>query len=256
MSVLTLLLLSPHGGGATEPKETPPPRAVVPRATGKIVIDGRLDEPDWKRAPRVEPFLRYDGAPWGDVVDARLLWDDQAFYLGVVILDTDVWSDWRHHDDPLWQGDCFEWYLSPFLAGKPYVELEFNPYNALLDIFLTDNPRQGGLSLWDWDAKGIRQAVTVQGTLGKKGAATGWTLEVALPWKALRFAPHVPPKVGDRMRGTLIYYNHPNRDATIEHRQWAPSYDQGWPHHPERFGTFEFAGVGPGASGAGPVPGH
>ena len=46
------------------------------------------------------------------------------------------------------------------------------------------------------------------------------------------------------MRGTLIYYNHPHRDATIEHRQWAPSYDQGWPHHPERFGTFEFAGAG------------
>ena len=45
---------------------------------------------------------------------------------------------------------------------------------------------------------------------------------------------------GDHMRGTLIYYNHPKRDATIEHRQWAPSYDQGWPHHPERFGSFEF----------------
>src|SRR5438309_1690211 len=198
MSALTLVMLSPQGSGAAEPKT--PPRAVVPRATGRIVIDGRLDESDWKRAPRVEPFLRYDGAPWGDVVDARLLRDDTAFYLGAVIQDNDVWSDWRHHDDPLWKGDCFEWYLSPFPEGKPYVELEFNPYNARLDIFLTDNPRQGGLSLWDWDAKGIRTAVTVQGTLLKEGGATGWTLEVALPWEALRFAPNVPPKAGDRWR--------------------------------------------------------
>src|SRR5438067_89975 len=177
VSILTSMMLAPGMARAAEPKEKTPPRAMVPRATGKLVIDGRLDEPDWKRAPRVEPFLRYDGAPWGDVVDARLLWDDAAFYLGVVIQDTDVWSDWRHHDDPLYQGDCFEWYLSPFPEGKPYLELEFNPYNALLDIFLTDNPRKGGLSLWDWDAKGIRTAVTVQGTLLRAGAATGWTLE-------------------------------------------------------------------------------
>jgi len=241
VTALMLTALSAHRGGAAEPQEKAPPRAVVPQATGRIAIDGRLNEPDWKRAPRVEPFLRYDGAPWGDVVDARLLWDETAFYLGVVIQDNDVWSDWRHHDDPLWQGDCFEWYLSPFPEGKPYVELEFNPHNALLDIFLTDNPQRGGLSLWDWDAKVIRQAVTIQGTLLREHAATGWTLEVALPWQALRFAPNVPPKPGDQMRGTLIYYNHPKRDSTIEHRQWAPSYDQGWPHHPERFGTFEFA---------------
>jgi hypothetical protein len=235
-----LLLCRPAVYAAQTPR-TKPPRAVISRATGRITIDGQLDEPDWQRAPRIEPFLRYDGAPWGDVVDARLLWDETSFYLGVVIRDTDIWSPWRHHDDPLWQGDCFEWYLSPFPEGKPYVELEFNPNNALLDIFLTDNPKRGGLSLWDWDARGIRQAVTVQGTQSKAGAATGWTLEVALPWTALRFAPHLPPRAGARMRGTLIYYNHPTRDATIEHRQWAPSYDAGWPHHPERFGTFQFA---------------
>src|SRR5690348_872640 len=117
MSTLALMMLAQGPGGAAEPVEKPPPRAVVPRATGPIVIDGRLDEPDWTRAPRVEPFLRYDGALWGDVVAARLLWDDQAFYLGVVIQDNDVWSEWRHHDEPLYQGDCFEWYLSPFPEG-------------------------------------------------------------------------------------------------------------------------------------------
>jgi hypothetical protein len=243
MAILALALLSARGGGAAEAKEKTPPRTVVTRATGPITIDGRLEEPDWKRVPRVEPFLRYDGEPWGDVVDARLLWDDNAFYVGVVIKDTDVWSDWRFRDDPLWKGDVFEWYLAPFADGKPYIELEFNPYNALLDIFLTDNPQQGGLSVWDWDARGLRHAVTVQGTLWKEDTDTGWTLEIALAWVTLRFAPNVPPKPGDRWRGTLIYYNHPKRDATFEHRQWAPSYHVGWPHHPERFGTFEFGGA-------------
>jgi hypothetical protein len=218
------------------------PKAVVPRAAGEITVDGRLEEAAWRRAPKVAPFLRYDGEPWGDVIDARLLWDDAAFYLGAVVKDADVWSDWRHHDDPLWKGDVVEWYLSPFADGKPYLELEFNPHAALLDIFLTDNPQKGGLSLWDWDAKGIRYAVTVQGTLYSDAADEGWTLEVALPFSALRFAPGVPPKAGDRWRGTLIYYNHPKRDAELEHRQWAPSRHLGWPHHPERFGVFEFVG--------------
>jgi hypothetical protein len=216
-------------------------KAVVPRAAGEIVVDGRLGEAAWRRAPRVAPFLRYDGEPWGDVIDARLLWNDTAFYLGAVVKDTDVWSDWRHHDDPLWKGDVVEWYLSPFPDGKPYLELEFNPHAAVLDILLTDNPQKGGLSIWDWDAKGLRVAVTVQGTLYTDAPDEGWTLEVALPFSALRFAPNVPPRPGDRWRGTLIYYNHPKRDAEFEHRQWAPSRHLGWPHHPERFGVFEFA---------------
>jgi hypothetical protein len=227
------------GAGA---QEKTLPRTLVPRARGPIRVDGKLDEPDWQRAPRIAPFLRHDGEPWDDVVDARLLWDDTAFYLGVVVRDTDIWSEWRHHDDPLWRGDVMEWYLSPFPDGKPYVELEFNPHNALLDIFLTDNPRDGGLSLWDWDAKGIQHAVTIQGELNRQGAGESWTLEVALPFHALRFAPGVPPKPGDRWRGTLVYYNHPHRNAEVEQRQWAPSYHLYWPHHPERFGILEFAG--------------
>jgi hypothetical protein len=143
MGVLALVAVTVSRGDAAEAKEKTPPRTVVARTTGPITIDGRLDEADWKRVPRVEPFLRYDGEPWGDVVDARLLWDDNAFYLGVVIRDTDVWSDWRFQDDPLWKGDVFEWYLSPSADGKPYVELEFNPYNARLDIFLTTNRSRG-----------------------------------------------------------------------------------------------------------------
>jgi hypothetical protein len=234
-----LLALSLCGLAAAQEKT--PPRTVVTRATGTIQIDGRLEEADWRQAPRVTPFLRYDGEPWGDVIDARLLWDDSGFYLGAVVRDSDVWSDWRHHDDPLWKGDVVEWYLSPFPDGRPYLELEFNPYAAVLDIYLSDNPQRGGLSLWDWDAKGMRHAVTVQGTLEWQDTDTGWTLEVALPFTALRFAPGVPPKPGERWRGTLIYKNHPKRDAEFEHRQWAPSHHLGWPHHPERFGTFEFA---------------
>src|SRR6202012_2584167 len=46
--------------------------------------------------------------------------------------------------------------------------------------------RFGGRALLSWDVKGLRSAVKVEGTMNKPGDKDrGWSLEVAIPLKAL-----------------------------------------------------------------------
>ncbi|MEM6370122.1 MAG: DUF5916 domain-containing protein [Myxococcota bacterium] len=66
--------------------EAAPPSLVAAPRMGPIVVDGRLDEPDWARA---QPGLRFiervptPGAPAPDGHELRVLVDDEALYVGV-----------------------------------------------------------------------------------------------------------------------------------------------------------------------------
>ena len=70
------LLITPAVVCATEQVADLPEHTIM-RATGPIVIDGRIDEPSWGAAAAVGDFV----FPWWEAGDkeqteARLLWDD------------------------------------------------------------------------------------------------------------------------------------------------------------------------------------
>jgi hypothetical protein len=76
MRVLIGLFLSPLLMGQ------PLPRYDVFRTAGRIVIDGKLDEPAWAQAPSVGNFhfnWWKEGAKEQTV--AKLLWDDDNLYV-------------------------------------------------------------------------------------------------------------------------------------------------------------------------------
>jgi hypothetical protein len=65
-----------------------PPEYQVQRATGKITIDGVLDEADWAAAKPVGDFV----FPWWtegekEQTQVKLLWDDTFIYLAYVCQD-------------------------------------------------------------------------------------------------------------------------------------------------------------------------
>lgn len=67
----------------------PASRAV--RASGTIRLDGKLDEPAWAAAPVTDTFTQYDpdqGKPTSQRTEARILYDDEALYIGVRLHDT------------------------------------------------------------------------------------------------------------------------------------------------------------------------
>ena len=60
--------------------------------TGKITLDGKLDEPDWQRAPVSANFIENmprEKQPARDRTEVRVLYDKDAIYFGVRGFDHD-----------------------------------------------------------------------------------------------------------------------------------------------------------------------
>src|SRR5829696_6044437 len=64
---------------------TPPLTAASARRAGEVTIDGRLTEAAWRGATRITTFRQFqptEGAPASLPTEVRVLYDDQALYVG------------------------------------------------------------------------------------------------------------------------------------------------------------------------------
>ena len=89
-----------------------------------IVIDGKLDEAAWKAVPKNSGFIRMAsqaGKPIKDQTEFAVLADDEAVYLGITCLDSNI-KDLRWGGS-LWTSDSIEMFLSP--AGNPVEYYHF-----------------------------------------------------------------------------------------------------------------------------------
>jgi hypothetical protein len=206
-----------------------PARYTARRAAGPIRIDGRLDEPSWRRAVRSERFVDIvTGAPaWFDTRVA-ILWDDEHLYLGFWAEETDVWSTLTERDSRIYEENDLE----IFIAGQDiYYEFEINARNVVYEVlwFWKDafrptpafdpaasrvmvldgvgghvHPRGERWGFLDWDFPGMHSAVHVDGVLNSRAATDrGWTAEIAFPWRGMDLIAEgrpLPPRDGDVWR--------------------------------------------------------
>jgi hypothetical protein len=110
-----------------------PARYTCYRAAGPIVVDGKLDEPSWRMAPKSTPFVDIvTGEPaWFDTRVA-LLWDDDHLYFGFWIEETDVWGTLTERDSKIWEENDVE----VFIGGtNAYYEFEINALNTVYEVF-------------------------------------------------------------------------------------------------------------------------
>ena len=101
-----------------------PARYTCYRAAGPIPVDGKLDAPSWRMAPKSTPLVDIvTGEPaWFDTRVA-LLWDDENLYFGFWVEETDVWGTLTRRDSKIWEENDVE----VFIAGKDtYYEFEIN----------------------------------------------------------------------------------------------------------------------------------
>jgi len=98
----------------------------VPKATGKIKLDGSLDSPDWKKAPvqkigEKRAYFSYDPklASWKGPEDLsgalRFLWDENYLYVRVEVTD-DIYVGGVKEDGDLWQQDGLQFLVDPCRA--------------------------------------------------------------------------------------------------------------------------------------------
>jgi hypothetical protein len=184
-----------------------PERYICYRTDTPPTIDGKTDEAVWASAPRTAEFVDIRGmsapAPRYST-HARMLWDDEYFYLAAELEEPHVWATLRERDSVIYLDNDFELFIDPNGNTHNYFELELNAFGTEWDLMLTRPYRDPGYkALHDWTFAGLRTAVHVDGTINDPADEDlGWSVEIAIPWSALaRDADRdVPPAVGDQWR--------------------------------------------------------
>jgi hypothetical protein len=150
-------------------------------------IDGRLDEAAWKTAPAADAFLQnepLDGRPASEPTEVRILFDDENIYFGVRCFDSDptrlVATEMRR-DASLESDDLFEILIDTYHDSRNAFYFATNPLGAEFDAMIRD---EGASNNKDWD--GIWLCRTTRD-------AAGWTIEMAVPLRTLRFGSDPRP---------------------------------------------------------------
>jgi len=204
----------------------------------EIVIDGKPDEPCWRRAPKSPRFVdMVSGEP--GMYDTRMaaLWNERALYVAYWVEEPNVRAELRERDSQIY----YENDVELFIAGQDcYYEFEINALGTIYEVFyvwqdaylsggfadkpefaLTQenvdvlggfqdvmrykkHPRGRRWAFMNWDFPGLQTAVHVDGRLNDSSVVDkGWTVELALPWEGMRAldpSRALPPAEGDIWR--------------------------------------------------------
>ena len=119
-------------------------KRVVPakRITGKIVIDGKIDEPEWKQAEVLNSFISaVTKNPLAEETNVRVLYDDSNWYVSIECMNdkgiTPLKADCREHDGGVSLDDAVEFFIAEPNNG-PYYHFIINSIGTLYDAKLTD----------------------------------------------------------------------------------------------------------------------
>lgn len=175
-----------RGNQPPDPESVQRPQGLAARTTTRIVLDGRLDESGWRDATPITDFIQAqpdEGRPATEETAVWIVFDDANLYIGALCYDTDpdgliVQSLERDFPGVLSEDmDALGIALDTFLDRRNSFLFFVNPAGGLKDGQGFDNGRTRD---YGWD--GI---VTVRTAVHD----SGWTVEMAIPWKTLRFDP-------------------------------------------------------------------
>lgn len=221
----------------------------VPRATGTITIDGQLNEPAWRTAgftgPLVSPASGSPPGPTDAHGSVRVLWDDQALYLGWEVSDDNlVETTPAQRDAHFWENDTTEVLIDPDGDGRNYYEIQVSPSGNTFDSQQPQPPSGNDFGNVAWNPN-LRVAVVRNGTLGNENDTdTGYTVEMAIPWSEITAgAAHIPPQIGDTWRVNFFLMDKPKQGG-MRHAAWSAPRS-GVFHNTERFGRITFRAAPP-----------
>lgn len=195
LPVAAAFLLSPRHASAqadaVHASQAPSARAV--RFTGSMTVDGRLTESHWTSAPPITHFTQRDpleGSPVSEATDVRILFDNDAIYVGARLSDRHPISTRLGRRDASFQdsdqfGIAFDSYHDHLTAFRFAV----NPSEVKRDEVISGGGFGGaftgggggnfggGDATWDpvWD---VQTTVT----------DSGWVVEMRIPFSQLRFS--------------------------------------------------------------------
>lgn len=172
---------SPATAGQSNSAHAGVPAVQAVRATTPVSIDGRLDDEVWLRAPAATEFTQRDpdeGKPVTERTELRIAFDAAALYVGVRLYDREPSRIARQlsRRDTEAEADGFTLFLDPHHDHLTGAAFSVTAAGVQADSTIYNDSWQD--NAWDavWES-----AVKID--------ASGWTLEMRLPYSQLRFPP-------------------------------------------------------------------
>ena len=186
------------------------------RTTQPPIIDGRLDDAAWRDAVLITDFTQtnpVEGAPPTERTEVRIAYDADHLYFAFYAHYTDP-SQMRANRadrDGFWRDDWIAVMFDPFLDQQRAYRFSVNAYGIQGDAIIRGGRSMrgppGGGGDYSWDA------------LFETGGAIvrdGWTAEMAIPFKSLRYPSRGD---GEHRWGFQITRTLQTKDETLV---WAP----------------------------------
>ena len=208
------------------------------RTDQDINIDGLINEKDWQKAPEAF-FVAQDGSEPRLKTRFQWLWDETYLYGAFYVEDDHLWASMKERDAYLWTENVVEFFINADGSSKSYIEIEINPLNTILDLFVLNkyNARKDIKQLWDWDCDGLKSAVQLKGTLNDASDQDEyWTFEIAIPFTQVYTAPNNPPLPGDQWFVDFCRGEGEENPDRREASSWSPPAF----HNPLSYGTLIF----------------
>jgi hypothetical protein len=157
------------------------PRVVAVRRTGRITLDGKLDEPAWLAATPITNFTQLDpdeGRPASQRTEVRFLFDDEALYIGATMYDTagaPGVTTRLVRRDASFDSEYLQIVIDAYHDHLSRAFFELNPAGSKSDYIGI------GTSCCDQSWDPIWEATT-------RIDRDGWTAEIRIPYSQLRFS--------------------------------------------------------------------
>ena len=172
------------------------------RLLAGIEVDGRLDEPVYDTVAPVSDFIQQlpdEGAPATERTDAWVMFDDENFYVAGRCWDSAPPGEWvatemRRDAFNMLNNDLFGFLIDTFYDRRNALLFYANPLGGFVDQALTNegNPNRDWNPVWD-----VRT--------GRFDG--GWTIEMVVPFKSLRYRPARDQVWGIQLRRTVMRKN-------------------------------------------------
>jgi len=197
ISLVIILLTSDSGASA----QTNPPTVRGHRVTEAIHVDGKLDEPIYAATEAISGFVQQEpdeGKPATEKTEAWIFFDDKNIYVSARCYESHperrVANEMRRDTAQLRQNDHFAVLFDTFHDKRNGYIFYANAIGGLSDGQITDEgpPNNDWNTVWDV----------------KTGRFDGgWTIEMAIPFKSLRYQPGADQTWGINLRRVVRWKN-------------------------------------------------
>ncbi len=144
------------------------------------LVDGQLNESAWKTADSVNVFIQKEpdeGDPSSEPTTAYVLQDDWALYFAFRCETAERQPDCRHGVHDSQEGDYVSVYIDTYLDGRNAYRFAVSCAGTRSDAIISEHGFEENLS---WDGVFYSNTQVFE---------WGYTVEMAIPWEALRFDP-------------------------------------------------------------------